>query len=401
MKITNLYGVIINKANILEPKYIVLYLSFLLSFTACRDSFNPQITTPLTGYLVVEGSINTNGITQIKLSRTRSFQETKSPFELGATVQIAGKDNTVYHVAEKGNGIYESDNLTLPSQQYRLKITTADGKQYESNFEEEKVSPLIDSLSYVKESDGVRIYVNTHDDTGKSRYYQWSYDETWEIRSLIPVSYKFVVTGVNPNNVTLYKAVPLSQQETDQLYYCWKYNSSKQILLGSSVKLVKDVISYPIAFIPNSDERFGVLYSINVKQQALNVNTYNFMLNLKSNTESNGSIFDRQPSETQGNIICISNPQEQVIGNISVGNIQQKRIFIPSFSGATYRFKCSSNTFKISNIPDTVYKYAGAYTPVNLAYAPITGQLIGYDLIDNDCVTCTMRGNNVKPPYWP
>ena len=83
-----------------------------------------------------------------------------------------------------GDGIYTSSNLGLAlNTEYRLKITTANGKEYLSDYMVAKKTPPIDSLEFRQEEKGVQIYVNTHDDSNNTRYYRWDFDETWEIWS--------------------------------------------------------------------------------------------------------------------------------------------------------------------------------------------------------------------------
>ncbi len=49
---------------------------------------------------------------------------------------------------------------------------------------------------------------------------------------------------------------------------------------------------------------------------------------MKGNTENVGSIFGSQPNEITGNIHCVSNSSEPVIGYIGAGRSQHERIFI-------------------------------------------------------------------------
>ena len=82
------------------------------------------------------------------------------------------------------DGIYTSPNLNLVlNQEYRLRITTSNGKEYLSDYVIAKKTPLIDSLGFRQEDKGVQVYVNAHDDSNNTRYYRWDFDETWEIKS--------------------------------------------------------------------------------------------------------------------------------------------------------------------------------------------------------------------------
>ncbi|HET8829917.1 MAG TPA: DUF4249 domain-containing protein [Pelobium sp.] len=395
--IFNRYISLIRDKNL--PISILLICAMLLQFS-CRKPFEPMLDSPLTGYLVVEGFINVNGVTTIKLSRTKKLGEQrlfKPEFE--AQVQIIGENALAYDVREKNDGVYESDVLELSGQKYQLKIKTADGEEYESKIVEKKITPPIDSVSWNREQNGVQIKVNSHDDQNKTKYYKWTFDEVWEINAAFPVDYKFVNTitpGTNSSFITVVERTPA---EKDEIYYCWQGGSSNQILLGSTAKLSEDIISFPVKFIPNGNPRLEILYSINVKQIALDLDGYNFYFNLKGNTETNGSIFDRQPSETTGNIICTSNPQEQVIGYVGVGTVEEKRIFIEQLKDWNYRFLCNTDVKNISLAQDTLSKYAPGYQPIGIRYNGPT--IIGYQIAISQCVDCTVRGSNIRPVFWP
>ncbi|HEX8377054.1 MAG TPA: DUF4249 family protein [Pedobacter sp.] len=65
-----------------------------------------------------------------------------------------------------------------------------------------------------------------------------------------------------------------------------------------------------------------------VKQYGITKEGFNFLAKMKENTEQVGGIFDPQPTELKGNIFCMTNPCEKVIGFMHAGRISEKRIFI-------------------------------------------------------------------------
>jgi len=160
-------------------------------------------------------------------------------------------------------------------------------------------------------------------------------------------------------------------------------------------------------------------YSIQVRQYALSADAYTFWTNLKKNTEQLGSIFEPQPSQINGNIHSATNPQEPVIGYISVGSTSLKRIFIlnqqlPYWAAITPYQGCVDTPLYY------VFYPPGSKTPVNQVnafinydrgasidpltpIAPITvpgGGIVGYTAAENACVDCTLRGTNVEPSFW-
>jgi hypothetical protein len=345
----------------------------------------------------VEGVLNAgNGPTSLFLSRSFKLDDTAVlKGEQNAIVTVEGKDNTTRQLTMTGDGIYTSPGLNLVlSQEYRLRVVTAAGKEYVSEFVMAKQTPPIDDVTFRQNDKGVQIYVTTHDNTGDSRYYLWNYDETWEIRTYFFSKYKYVLADDT--------VLPRSQAE--DVSTCWKYGSSHDILIGTSTAYETDTIpEAPVRFIGNGDERLAVRYSILVKQTALDKKGYEFYELMKKNTESIGTIFDPQPSQAQGNMHSVSDPNEQVIGNITVTNIEEKRIFIEAAELDRWRFTQSCTTDTVANDPDSIYFAYGTGWDVYDAIFSRTrpGVIESYKFSIRSCVDCTKRGGDLsRPPYW-
>src|SRR6187200_2748455 len=104
----------------------------VIFLTGCKESFEPNLPSVPQGYLVVEGFINAQGPTQIKLSRTTSLnqKQTLKP-ERNAIVRVEGEDNSSFNVPPGLNGLYTSAALPISSEKkYRLYIKTTNGSEY-------------------------------------------------------------------------------------------------------------------------------------------------------------------------------------------------------------------------------------------------------------------------------
>jgi hypothetical protein len=133
--------------------------------------------------------------------------------EVNAVVTVEGKDNTTRQLTMNGEGTYTSPNLNLVlNQEYRLRIVTTNGKEYLSEYVIAKKTPLIDSVSFRQNDEGVQVYVTTHDNTNNTRYYFWNFDETWEIRTHYFAYYKY-------ENGDLY---PTLRTSAEYVSTCWK-----------------------------------------------------------------------------------------------------------------------------------------------------------------------------------
>ena len=391
-----------------REKYIALLVIIAYLAMGCTKPYNPKAITGAPSYLVVEGTINTGGdSTTILLSRTLPLNSASSTAPItGATIIIQDDQNNSYSLIDKGTGAYVSAILNLDNtRKYRLNILTTDGKDYVSDYVSSIVTPPIDSVGFniisnPQQGTGVQIYLNTHDPNNNTHYYHWDYDETWEFHS----EYESLYVS---NGDTILPRTP-----AQQVYQCWGSNISTDINLGSTAKLTQDVVyQTPITFIMQTAEKLGIRYSILVKQYALSSDAYNYFSILKQNTENLGSIFDAQPSQLTGNIHCTTNATLPVIGYISAGTVQQKRIYInnsqlPKTWLMPYPYSCRLDTSLFFR--DYTNEVAEFLLPIPSPYVPIipitvsisNPRILGYKDVATDCGDCSIRGSTVEPSFW-
>ena len=372
---------------------ILLVCWVLIALFSCKEVYKPIVISSTDSYLVVEGVLNAGtGPTNIRLSRTFKLDDTaRLQGERNAQVTIEGKDNTARTLTMTGDGVYSSPNLALViNNEYRLRIKTAGGKEYLSDYVTARSSPVIDSISWKQDERGVQLYVDTHDPGNNTRYYRWDYDETWEIRTYYYSEFKYA-------NGVVSKRTPGEMVAT-----CWKYDASNSILLGSSARLQSDIIHRaPIAFLFNGDEKLDVRYSILLRQYALDKQGYEFYEMMKKNSESLGTIFDAQPSELRGNIHSVSAPGELVIGFISASEISEKRMFISRSELNRWNFYEDCPEILVKNDPDSIQAaYDGGGSIYGAVYN-IFNMISYYKFSTKPCVECTARdGSLIRPSYW-
>ncbi len=386
--------------NMLKKRYGLVLLLLVLG---CKDKYNAPVISPSLGYLVVEGNINSgNGTTTITLSRTTKLDSFTIKYEQGAIVKVEGDDNSSYSLAETGVGQYTADLNLNTSVKYRVSITTSNGKQYASDFAPVKNNPPIDSISWQREQEGgVGIYVNTHDPQNNTHYYQWEFTETWEFHSHYVTSLKYSVDNntLPPTYSVVYRNG--LHNPDSSLLVCYKTVPSPNIFIGSTAKLSSDVVYLPVVFIPHADWRLSVLYSIEVKQHTLTKEGYEFLERMKKNTETTGSVFDAQPSELNGNIHCITDPREAVIGYINISPVYSKRIFINNSELPDWNYDQSCFRFEIDSASDSIKLKGLGLTPTYPNKLGMFGVIVTFYASSVECVDCTLRGTNVKPSFWP
>jgi Domain of unknown function (DUF4249) len=380
------------------------YFIIVLLVAGCKEKYEAPVVSPVTGYLVIEGIINSGqGNTLLTLSRTTKLNDRVVKYEQGAQVTVQGEDNSLFSLQETGPGQYGAVALNLnPARKYRLNIRTNNGKEYQSEYALVLKTPSIDSISWKRENGGVALNIHSHDPLNNTRYYQWQYDESWEIHSDFRSSLKYQIEkGPSSDeiiSVAFRDSTTFSYDES--IFTCWQFNSSTSLQLGSTARLSQDIVDLPIAYIPPASRKLSVLYSINVKQYAWTKTGYEFLERMKKNTESTGSIFDAQPSELRGNIFCVSDPNEPVIGFINFSTSEEKRIFIRKDQVPDWRYSSGCMEIRVENISDSIKAKARFLMPTQPVFQ-LGGTIFTFGAAPPECVDCTLNGTNRKPAYWP
>ena len=376
-------------------------LTYLLMITAlclqlqCKKPYTPAVFTKADNYLVVDGFINTGagGNTSIILTRTKNLTDTVLSLpEHNAQVFIQSAAGASYPLQETGNdGVYNSGAIVLNSQLlYRVSITTSNGKLYQSDLVSPKAAPAIDSISWEQDSKGVSLYLDTHDPSGNTRFYRWQYVQTWEYHSQMETVWR-VANGL------AYVRSP-----AEQVHICYNSSYSTGILTGSSAALAQDVISRaPIHKLLQNDSTLNYRASFLVQQYALPARAYFYWQIIQKNSQQLGTLFDLQPSQLEGNIHCVSNPAEPVVGFMSAGTMQEKRIFIDNKDLQNWQPLPGSYNCQQVNIPQNPVNFA-IINFADTSYAPwyfvSNGPVI---MAKNDCLDCTRSGGTtVKPSFW-
>ncbi len=373
-------------------KYGVIIMLLLLAF-ACKKPFLPAVLVKGDNYLVVDGFINVsgNGQTNIVLSRTKNLTDTVVSIpENSARVNILNAAGANYALQEVGNGVYTIGSAQLPGNtQYKLAIITADGKRYESDLVAVKPSPAIDSVSWVQDTAGVHVFANTHDPSNTTRYYRWQYVLTWEYHSQLETPWGLT------NNVIFVRDI------SDLIHICYQTTLSTDVLLGSSAALSQDVISMaPLFDLPPNDSMIAYRMSIQLKQYALTPQAYSYWQIIRKNSQELGTLFDLQPSQLEGNIHCIDNPSEPVVGFISAGTEAEKRIFIKKDDLQDWVVVPGSYNC-VSKIIDQDPNDFSRWTFADPTYAPwyfAPGAII---IAKKECLDCRLSGGTTtKPSFW-
>jgi hypothetical protein len=373
-----------------------------LALCGCVDRYTPDVPAAAQSNLVVDGFINPQGSTVIKLARTFSVNtKNVGPVEARARVSIQDDAGQRFTLTENPAGTYTSAALTLdPSRQYQLRITTAQGREYASTKQPVVLTPPIDTLTWtLTPVQGIQVYLSTHGASTAGRYYRWEYDETYQFVSAFEsaIEYDPLRNFVKSRGLSIHR--------------CWRTEPSTAILQGNSAQLNQNALAdFPLlSVLPSLKLRFG--YSVLVRQIAQTQAEYNYWERLRKSTENLGTVNDPLPGRITGNVHALADTTEAVLGYVGVHAATQKRLFINTttqlpkpqpasvFFDPTYAscLQTESYTFP-RGLPEIK---AGTLIPLTLIVSVFTGDTTGMVVSTPACADCRLRGTNIKPSYWP
>jgi hypothetical protein len=361
----------------------ILILLILLNSDGCIVKYVPKIDD-YEELLVIEGLITDQpGINTIKISKAQPLWKRQYPRPLtGCIVSISSDLGEIYGLKETViSGTYITDASRFRGEvgrEYILHIRTTTESvnlSYESLPMKMIPVPLIDSIYYEKKPilqshlplDGCYIYLNTHDNSNKCRFYRWEYSETWEFH--LPFNF--------PNSV------------------CWISNFPAEILIKNTSLLAEaNVVRQAVVSITDPGDKFSVKYSILVNQFSLNENEYYYWEQLRNTLDQTGGLYDMIPAVIPNNLFCVEEPNKKVLGYFGVSSMSSRRLFIRDrFAGAHGYVSCFTDTI-FTTRPDTI---PGIYiiednskkVPPYIVFTK-----------EKKCVDCTWRGTNIKPAFW-
>lgn len=376
-------------------KKTICYILLAFATCACIYPYDAEMATEVPERLVVSGDILIGEESVIDLSYVMPLSsditiERKAPPEAMVIVK-SDKGQSLYgQKVKQGRYVVDTRKATEKAR-YRLYIKLEDGREYQTPLAVVNGAPKITDLSYSVDNTHLRMYCSLSGDAFAWNY-GLEYDEVWEyhayfIPDLLFVDGKYEV-----------------HKRFKDFYNCWNSRSSVEPQFmsaeGQSENLIEKSNFLTIA---RTDDRLIDLYSINVTVRGLTTDARAYLEHVRDGSVGTGDLFTPTPSEMRGNITCITNPEEQVVGYVSVCKRSSKRIFINS-----------ANVYKSPIDPDSLLFYPepdedGNYNLENhfLISSPVFFE--GAEPNETNvrwgpkrCVDCrAWGGTKTKPDWWP
>jgi hypothetical protein len=375
-------------------RIVIVFLSVFIINSCIEPYYSSDLeqTEPL---LVVDGTITDQSENQeITLSKTTDINNIFFASVKNYNIQVEDKSGNIYRFNYFNMGKYKGkiplDKL-VKGNAFKIEITSPEGKVYESNFEEMTSCADVDSVYYEfiesrydentqSTSMGIQYYVDLKVDKQYSKYYRWRLIETYEYHTTWPIKKYWMGRWID-NGLDYSKSV------------CYKTEQVKSVYSVSTQFVQDEYLKYPLIFVNNKSQRLYYKYSLLIEQCSITEQAFNYWELLKLNSQESGGMFDSQPAVVEGNIKCISNPDERVLGYFGVSSIKTKRVFAQNIEGMKF-----SNMFCA---PDAIQRMADIYRsdpeewPIYLV--PDNESQTG----DRTCFDCTKAGGvTAKPDFW-
>ncbi len=292
-------------------------------FTACITSYEPNIDNHQPN-LVVDGMItNKKGPHYIRLSFSTKYANDETVFQnfiSDAEVFIEDNMGGKEIVTLERSGYYKTSTEFQGKEgiEYTLKIRLADGREYASNPELMRPVPKIDTVYTVYEQFNrgflrgeFKVYLNTLDPQTKDDFYRWN----WTHYRQTPYCREIVDS---------YSGFTYARKCCEP---CWAIERCDGCINIMSDKYIngRQISQVPLLTIPYDTKES---YFLHVEQMSISRNAYSFWKAVSEQINNTGGIFDKPPVAIKGNMVSVTNPEEQVLGFFGASAIYDKFIYI-------------------------------------------------------------------------
>ena len=386
-------------------KWIPL-LILAAGLSSCIYPYKPEIETDPEEILVVDGHILVGGISTIRLTYLTPINGTSSRIPRGSawieddrgnqyTVPPLFPDELVGGAAAapgySSSFLTNNFNIDTPvkpgATQYRA-VVEIDNETYTSAWITPDPAPEVTGIHFTADDRKVYVLADIKPGVEKTGYAGFLLEETWEFHADV-----FPQEFIDPETWEYY------DPEREYPYY-WCYRSvdlNGSVLLDYTSLSGAVIREVPVRSFLRTDSRNHRRYSILVKAFALSKEAYDYNKQTQEMSQIGGDLFSPDPGALEGNLICETNPEKEVMGYVQAGYVSSRRAFL-------------DNQFLIPVIPTVEYvQVPQEYMPTyyyDYNYRPVMKMAFGEDVVDigwapHRCINCLEAGGTqVKPDFW-
>lgn len=311
---------------------LILVLGVIVS---CVDPLDINIDKE-ENILIVEGAITTlPGPHIIRLTLSAKYGSIFDGYIrplTSADVIIRDSDGINYELIEdkENASLYYTppEFQAAVGKTYTLLIRTLQGQEYTSLPEKIIKATPIDSLSARFKSTptaegvnstGLEVFSTFQDNPDTRNYFMWRNSATYKIETY-PENFMTSPPEGGPAIIPAPKSCCRD---------CWvDERNNKTLRIFSDENVNGNSVTQLVTYVSDDGVRYTEKYLIRVEQHTLTQKAYQFFKLLEQQASISGDIFDPPPATLRGNMINLTNPDENVIGYFRASDVSIDSMFL-------------------------------------------------------------------------
>lgn len=315
-------------------KYTAFIISIFLFLTACIDPIIPDYSKIVNeNRLVVDASFNVgDGIHEVDINRTFTSGTNGGTTTVSqANVYLEDSLGNIYQLEERLNGNYviqDQDICLEAGKQFKLLIELANGESFNSPFKKAPEIIKFDKISYrvinkqiFRDERPISVEFlefngENNSNQNETLYYQIDYDGSYAYSAPFQGSgecWPACAGQTPPSNLSSSPAI------------CYIFEQVREPLNANSLLPANTEV---VLLNFRTDFRFKIEYSMNLKINCIDKDTYNFLKAQAAQIAFGGGLFDSPPTNIIGNIVRTDVEDTYALGNFSISNGYQQRVYV-------------------------------------------------------------------------
>jgi hypothetical protein len=280
----------------------------IIGWIACVEQIDFNAPEQV-GVLVVDGQLSTiEGSNTIRLTRTDVLGKRVFPPEDGAIITVFDGEGRSESYLPMGEGRYQLMGETVEvavGGSYHVKIQTSDGQKYQSIPETILPVPPVDSLHFELSIEEVLV--------DETRFLERGFFNLF-VHTTMPLEEDRPLLKWDVENVFLLSEIVCSPLHAPKSCYVTRPINQNNVFVLDGATL-ESASSFSEQLVKQDiDFTFGLAASFYVSQKSLSEAAFRYWDNVDQIVNNVGSIFDAPPAAIPGNIICTSDPDQEVLG---------------------------------------------------------------------------------------
>ncbi|MDY0302631.1 MAG: DUF4249 family protein [Candidatus Moranbacteria bacterium] len=380
----------------LNKYFFALIVSFCLG--GCIENYNPKDIVDYPNNYVVYGRVTDDSDYHlIQVSQTSSLNDPQLHPVLSCEVIIVDSNNNIFTTdsTTRSGEYYVKINRSLisPGNAYKVEVHTPSGVIIESAFDTLRPCPDIQDINYKRVDKpthnpdsperGVQFTIDVIANNSYGRFYRWELEETFEYTADYPITFYY--------NGTVNTVLP----EDFSLYYCWQTKPISDFFQLSTKHLANNTYhDFDLHFVNNRSQRLLHLYSILIYQSSIGEDQFNFLEQIRLNSQNQEGLFSTQPTGVVGNLTSPSHPDFIVHGFFSAEGRKSRRFFFKNTMDVPFQVYSNCNLMDLEN-------GYNAFKPRDYPVYLVNDEGVMKWVYDF-CVDCRELGGTTEAPdYWP